>query len=233
MTDRLRCILPPPAVDVYYSPSIDRTVLTGVDGYASGALYARWPPIPEVVLRRYQPHPGGQWERSALHLRARVPGHALLLERTLWLYYLAHGHRPLHLVGNPAVGGVGPCGPRAVSVTNDFLLFVHRSGVYLYTQGAAQPELITKELPNIPGGFWSTINWDAQEAVCCFADEENKEVRVLLPVGASLVPNVSLTLNYGRGGWTDPLLSLYRQGDCDGVTGARSGAWTTLRALWV
>ena len=36
MTDRLRCIQPPPAVDVYYSPSIDRIILSGVDGYGSG-----------------------------------------------------------------------------------------------------------------------------------------------------------------------------------------------------
>ena len=36
MTDRLRCVLPPAAVDVYYAPSIDRVVLSGVDGYGSG-----------------------------------------------------------------------------------------------------------------------------------------------------------------------------------------------------
>ena len=36
MTDRLRCVLPPAAVDVYYSPSNDRVVLSGVDGYGSG-----------------------------------------------------------------------------------------------------------------------------------------------------------------------------------------------------
>src|SRR6202012_3865497 len=36
MTDRLRVIQPPKAVDVYYSPTIDRVILSGVDGYGSG-----------------------------------------------------------------------------------------------------------------------------------------------------------------------------------------------------
>ena len=91
--------------------------------------------------------------------------------------------------------GVGPCGPRAVAVTNEFMLFVHRSGVYIYTPGSAQPELITKEIPR----FWSRMNWDAGETVWCAADEENKEIRIGLPVGQAAAPNVCLTLNYMEG----------------------------------
>jgi hypothetical protein len=51
----------------------------------------------------------------------------------------------------------------------------------------------------LPGSFWSTINWDAEQTVWCCADEENKEVRIGLPAGASTVPNVCLTLNYQEG----------------------------------
>jgi hypothetical protein len=75
------------------------------------------------------------------------------------------------------------------------MLFVHRSGVYLYTPGSSQPEQVTKEIPN----FWSTINWDAGETVWCCADEEHKEIRIGLPVGCATAPNICLTTNYQEG----------------------------------
>ena len=109
-------------------------------------------------------------------------------------------------------------------MTNEFLLFVHRSGVYLYTPGTSQPELITKELPNLPGCFWSTINWDAEQTVWCCVDEENKEIRIGLPVGAATTPNVCLTLNYQEGlDGPDPLQPVHRQRDC---YAARRAKWS-------
>ena len=198
MTDRLRVIQPPQAVDVYYSPSIDRVVLTGVNGYASGhyislaadseSYYGDTRPIQVangngqrcICAREYLGQLYSLKERSGFTISPTATDPSTWSVQQRW-------------------EGVGPCGPRAVAVTNEFLLFVHRSGVYLYTPGTPQPELITKELPNLPGCFWSTINWDAEQTVWCCVDEENKEIRIGLPVGTSTTPNVCLTLNYQEG----------------------------------
>jgi hypothetical protein len=198
MTDRLRVIQPPAAVDVYYSPSNDRVVLTGVNGYASGhyislaadseSYYGDTSPIQVangngqrcICAREYLGTLYSLKERSGFTISPTATDPSTWSVQQRW-------------------EGVGPCGPRAVAVTNEFLLFVHRSGVYLYTPGTPQPELITKELPNLPGCFWSTINWDAEQTVWCCVDEENKEIRIGLPVGTSPVPNVCLTLNYQEG----------------------------------
>lgn len=198
MTDRLRCVLPPPAVDVYYSPSTDRVVLTGVDGYASGhyislaadseSYYGDTSPI-QVA--------NGNGERCICAREFR--GTLYSLKERSGYVISPNANDPASWSVAQRWQGVGPCGPRAVSVTNDFLLFVHRSGVYAYSSGQAAPELLTLELPALPGGVWSTINWDAEETIWCSADEENKEVRIGVPVNGSSVPNQCLTLNYARG----------------------------------
>ena len=91
--------------------------------------------------------------------------------------------------------GVGPCGPRAVCVTNEFLFFVHRSGAYAYAPSESEPKLLTKEIPTL----WQSINWDYQHVIWCCADEENKEIRIGVPMGCSTVPNQCLTMNYMEG----------------------------------
>lgn len=194
MTDRLRVIQPPAAVDVYYSPSIDRVVLTGVDGYASGhyislaadseSYYGDTSPIQVangngqrcICAREYLGTLYSLKERSGFVISPTATDPSTWSVQQRW-------------------EGVGPCGPRAVCVTNDFLLFVHRSGVYAYTASTPQPELLTKEIPK----FWSTINWDAEETIWCCADEEHKEIRIGLPVGKATAPNLCLTLNYMEG----------------------------------
>jgi hypothetical protein len=194
MTDRLRVIQAPPAVDVYYSPSIDRVVLTGVDGYANGhyislaadseSYYGDTSPIQVangngqrcICAREYLGTLYSLKERSGFVISPTATDPSTWSVQQRW-------------------EGVGPCGPRAVCVTNEFLLFVHRSGVYAYTPSSAQPELLTKEIPE----FWSTINWDAQEMVWCCVDEESKELRIGLPVGKATAPNLCLTMNYLEG----------------------------------
>lgn len=194
MTDRLRVIQPPAAVDVYYAPSIDRVVLTGVDGYASGhyislaadseSYYGDTSPIQVangngqrcICAREYQGTLYSLKERSGFTISPTATDPSTWSVQQRW-------------------EGVGPCGPRAVAVTNEFMVFVHRSGVYLYAPGSAQPELVTKEIPR----FWSTINWDAGETVWCAVDEENKEIRIGLPAGGAIAPNLCLTMNYMEG----------------------------------
>lgn len=47
--------------------------------------------------------------------------------------------------------------------------------------------------------FWYTINWDYEQLIWACVDEENKEIRIGLPVGNSTIPNKCLTLNYAEG----------------------------------
>jgi hypothetical protein len=194
MTDRLRCVLPPPAVDVYYSPSNDRVVLSGVDGYASGhyislaadseSYYGDTSPIQVangngqrcICAREFQGTLFSLKERSGFTISPTATDPSTWSVQQRW-------------------EGVGPCGPRAVCVTNEFLFFVHRSGAYAYAPSEPEPKLMTKEIPTL----WSLINWDYQHLIWCCVDEENKEIRIGLPIGTATVPNQTLTMNYLEG----------------------------------
>ena len=194
MTDRLRCVVPPAAVDVYYSPSNDRVVLSGVDGYGSGhyislaadseSYYGDTSPVQVangngqrcVCAREFQGTLFSLKERSGFTISPTATDPSTWSVQQRW-------------------EGVGPCGPRAVCVTNEFLFFVHRSGAYAYTPSEAQPKLMTKEIPSL----WQTINWDYQHVIWCCVDEENKEIRIGIPVGSATVPNQTLTMNYMEG----------------------------------
>jgi len=194
MTDRLRCVAPPAAVDVYYSPSNDRVVLSGVDGYGSGhyislaadseSYYGDTSPIQVangngqrcICAREFQGTLFSLKERSGFTISPTATDPSTWSVQQRW-------------------EGVGPCGPRAVCVTNEFMFFVHRSGAYAYTPSEAQPKLLTKEIPTL----WQTINWDYQHVIWCCVDEENKEIRIGIPVGSATVPNQTLTMNYMEG----------------------------------
>jgi hypothetical protein len=194
MTDRLRCILPPAAVDVYYSPSNDRVVLSGVDGYGSGhyislaadseSYYGDTSPIQVangngqrcICAREFQGTLFSLKERSGFTISPTATDPSTWSVQQRW-------------------EGVGPCGPRAVCVTNEFLFFVHRSGAYAYAPSEPEPKLMTKEIPTL----WSQINWDYQHLIWCCVDEESKEIRIGVPLGNATVPNQVLTMNYMEG----------------------------------
>jgi len=198
ITDRLRCIQPQQCVDLYYSPSVDRIFQTGVPGYYSG----HWVSLaadPEsyygdtsviVVgnddgerawcVREFRGTVYSLRERSAFELQPSTADPSTWSVTQRWIK-------------------VGPCGPRAVDVCGQFMVFVHSSGIYKYEND--YPELVSKELPR----WWNTINWKAQHTIWCAIDIEQHEVRMGFPVGASTVPNVVLTLNYEEG-WNNPLL---------------------------
>jgi hypothetical protein len=194
MTDRLRCVLPPAAVDVYYSPSIDRVVLSGVDGYGSGhyislaadseSYYGDTSPIQVangngqrcICAREFQGTLFSLKERSGFTISPTATDPSTWSVQQRW-------------------EGVGPCGPRAVCVTNEFLFFIHRSGAYAYAPSEPEPKLMTKEISTL----WATINWDYQHLIWCCVDEENKEIRIGIPVGNATVPNQTLTMNYMEG----------------------------------
>lgn len=86
--------------------------------------------------------------------------------------------------------GSGPCGPRAVDVCGAFMAYVHRSGLWIFKGG--QPFRVSKEIPIT----WSSINWAAQETIWVLIDDETQEIRIGVPTGQSIVPNIVLKLNY-------------------------------------
>jgi len=198
MTDRLRCIQPPQAVDVIYSEALDRIILTGVEGYASGH-YISLAADSESYYGDTSPIQIANGNGQACICAREFQGVVYSLKERSGFTITPNANDPSSWTPNPKWSGVGPVGPRAVCVTNDFLFFVHRSGAYAWTSGEAEPIWLTKELPDQPGSIWSTINWDVQQTIWCCADEEKKELRIGLPVGNSVVPNQTLTLNYQEG----------------------------------
>ena len=68
-------------------------------------------------------------------------------------------------------------------------------GVHAYAPSEPQPKLLSKEIPTL----WQTINWDYEHLIWCSVDEENKEIRIGVPVGHATVPNQTLTMNYMEG----------------------------------
>ena len=204
ITDRLRVIAPYPAVDAYYCPSVDRIFQTGVPGFYSG----HWVSLAADPESYYGDTGditvGNNDGERAICVREYRDVIYSLRERS--------GFEIGPSTGDPATWSVsqrwskvGPCGPRAVDVCGEFMIFVHSSGVYRYE--ADYPELVTKEIPR----WWNTINWAAQQTICCSIDAEQHEVHILFPVNGSPVPNQELVINYEEG-WNNPLLySRYSQ----------------------
>ncbi len=102
--------------------------------------------------------------------------------------------------------GVGPVGPKAVDVFADdasaFMVFVHRSGPYLYDGSSAKH--IGRELIGTPQspGPWDRINWGAAAGIRVCIDGVLREARFFVPVDGSAINNLVLTLNFFHG-WGD------------------------------
>lgn len=198
ITNRLRVIQPQQCVDIYYAPSVDRIFQTGVPGTYSG----HW-----VSLAA---DPESYYGDTSLVSVGTNDGERAWCVReyrgTLYSLRERSGFEISPSTGDPSTWSVtrrwsktGPCGPRAIDVTGEFMVFIHSSGIYKYEND--YPELVSKELPR----WWNTINWKAQQTIWCAIDVEQHEVRMGFPVGGSYVPNVTLTLNYEEG-WNNPLM---------------------------
>lgn len=198
ITDRLRVIQPQQCIDIYYSQSTDRIFQTGVPGTYSG----HW-----VSLAA---DPESCYGDTGLISVGTDDGERAMCVReyrgTIYSLRERSGFEIAPSTGDPSTWSVtnrwvkvGPCGPRAVDVCGQFMIFVHSSGVYKFED--AYPELVSKELPR----WWNTINWKAAQYIWCAIDVEQHEVRMGFPVGGATVPNVVLTLNYEEG-WNNPLL---------------------------
>ena len=197
-TDRLRVIQPQQCIDIYYSPSTDRIFQSGVPGFYSG----HWVSLAADPESYYG-------DTSIITVGTDDGERAWCVREFQGVLYSLRERSGFELspaTGDPSTWVVtnrwtktGPCGPRAVDVCGQFMVFVHSSGIYKYESSA--PELVSKELPR----WWNTINWAAQQTIWCAIDVEQHEVKMGFPVGSSTVPNVVLTLNYEEG-WNNPLL---------------------------
>jgi hypothetical protein len=193
LTDRFRVIAVPPAVDAYYSPTYDRVILTGVDGLGSAHLISLAADSESFYGDTGALQVGnGDGQRTIC---------AREFQGTLYSLKERGGYVITPLATDPSSWAVqnrwmgsGPCGPRAVDVCTEFLFYVHRTGIYVL-DAAGIPHRVTDELPV----YWSQVNWDAQQTVWVCIDEDQKEVRIGLPVGLATVPNQVLTMNYREG----------------------------------
>jgi hypothetical protein len=103
--------------------------------------------------------------------------------------------------------GVGPVGPRAVDVGNKFMCFVHRSGCYVFF--GDQPQRISTDIPKT----WRSINWDFQHLIWVKIDDENKEIRIGVPLSDATVPSHVIKCNYEESEGFEPPIHQITFGD--------------------
>lgn len=223
-TDRLRVIQPQQCVDIYYSPSTNRIFQTGVPGTYSGH-WASLAADPESYYGDTSVISVGNddGERAWCVREYRSVLYSLR-ERSGFEITPSSGDPSTWSVNN-RWQKVGPCGPRAVDVCGQFMIFVHSSGIYKFEND--YPELVSKEIPR----FWNTINWQAAQTIWVAIDVEWHEIHIGLPVGGSTVPNVVLVLNYEEG-WNNPLLFSRYSGKEQTIEQARKySIWTNITAF--
>lgn len=194
----LQVIAPPTAVDIAYLPSVDRMVLTGIPGFYSGNLFSLAADAESFRLDNGLVNIGSDDGQRAICVR-EFRGTIYSLRERSGFVITPSDSNPSAWSANQRWSKVGPCGPRAVDTCGEFMIFIHRSGIYIYKDDA--PECVSKEIPR----FWNTINWKAEQTIWAAIDVEENEVHIGLPVGGSNVPNIKLTLNYAEG-WNNPLI---------------------------
>jgi hypothetical protein len=201
--DRLDIAIPPQGVRVDYLASADRLAISGVPGYASGtwislegdyeSFYADDSPVPissagDVcygVTDEYKGIPFAMMKSGGFTLAPNTGNPNSWAAKRRW-------------GGNKPDDQLGPCGFRAWAACGKFIIFAHRSGLYKYDE--SDPDMMSKETPRL----WSTINWAAGSTISVTIDEDTHTVIVLVPTGASTVPNQKFVLSYIEG-WNNPI----------------------------
>jgi hypothetical protein len=198
LTSYLDTIWPYPCVDLYYSPSLNRFFQTGVPGFASSHLVSQAGDAETYQGSTCEIKVGQDDGERCICVREFTNGTIFSLRERSGFILSPSSANPQDWKAQRQWSKVGPCGPRAVDVAGDFMIFIHRSGIYRYDQG--EPELISKENPY----WWKTINWDAQETIWCVIDVEKRVVRCGFPTGNSAVPNQEYAIHYVEG-WAYPI----------------------------
>lgn len=199
VTDRLRLTAPPQATRIDYLKSCDRLALAGVPGYQSGLVfslgedyesyYGDNSPVPMVST-------SGEKCWGAVEFRNQIYA---LRERSGMVVTPGEGD-PNSWDVKERWSEVGPCGPRAFDACGQFIVFVHRSGLYKY-DGNGAPDLMVKEIPRM----WGWIDWSRAATICCTIDTDTHTVRLQVPVGPT---NQNARREYCISyleGWLDPI----------------------------
>jgi len=201
-TDRLTLGPPPQSVSVQYSVEADALFHTGVPGYTSGVVVSlegdyesydaagSYLPITTATgeicwgICEYRNQIYAMRERSGVVITPSAGMPNTWGAKSRWSAQKGNG--------------VGPCGPRAFDCNGQFIIFVHRTGVYRHDDTA--PDLMSKEIPR----EWGSINWAAAQTISVAIDDDTHTVRIQVPTGQSTIPNKEFCLSYLEG-WQNPI----------------------------
>ncbi len=189
VTSFFRKIQVPNCVDLYFSRSTSRMVVSGASGYPSGWLVSLQND-PESFYGDTGVVQAGENDGERAIAWREFRGGSFGLKERGGYFIEPSASDPSTWNVSKRWEGVGPVGPRAVDVSNAFMCFVHRSGVYVYF--GDQPIRITREIPKT----WHSINWDFAHLIWVLIDEETQEIRIGVPLNDSTVPNAVLKCNY-------------------------------------
>lgn len=92
---------------------------------------------------------------------------------------------------------VGPCGPEALDVCDEFVAFASRKGLYKY-DGGNTPDWISWEHGQAQG-LWASINWKYGHLISVTIDSETKRIFVSVPLGQNTRCSHVLTCDYSNG----------------------------------
>lgn len=198
LTSYFDTIWPEPCVDLYYSASTNRFFQTGIPGFASSHFVSQAGDAETYQGSTCEVIVGEDDGERCICVREFTNGTIFSLRERSGFIITPSTANPVDWNAQRQWSKVGPCGPRAVDVAGDFMIFIHRSGIYKYESG--QPELISKENPY----WWNTINWAVQQTFWCVIDMEKRVVRVGVAVGNSAVPNQEYAISYVEG-WNYPI----------------------------
>lgn len=198
LTQNFNTVWPYPCVDLYYSPSTNRFFQTGVPGFASSHFVSQAGDAESYQIDTCIITVGQDDGERTICVREFTNGTIFSLRERSGFILSPSSANPVSWNVQRQWSKVGPCGPRAVDVAGNFMVFIHRSGIYKYE--TVEPELVSKENPY----WWDTINWAAQEVIWCVIDMEKRVVRCGFPTGNSTVPNQEYTIHYIEG-WNYPI----------------------------
>ena len=201
--DRLDIAIPPTGVRVDFLESVSRLVVSGVPGYQSGCWISLANDFESFYADDSPVEISSQGD-VCYGVTDQYKGIIFALMKSGGFVLSANTGDPDSWAANRRWGGIdpaqqlGPCGFRAWCACGKFIIFAHRSGLYKYDM--SDPDMMSKEVPKA----WSRINWAAGKYISVTIDEDTHTVRVLVPTGASMVPNEEMSLSYIEG-WNNPI----------------------------
>lgn len=208
----------PECRSIYYSQTLDRMIYLAYET-PSGALISL-PGDPETVMGSTGTLEVA--ETDGQNLMGFVDWHGIQ-----YALKEASGHEvnpsnddPVNWTYTKRWDGVGPCGLRAFDSNMRFIVFVHRTGVWVFMGDT--PERITKEIPIT----WARVNWAAAQTIWVKIDEDTKEILVGVPLDRATVPSHILSCNYEESVTLNPAVhsTIYSRGKF--ISSAAARKWS-------